>query len=57
MVPICEFQFLAYDTQLVMGGKKYELSPEEYVFASLTLYMDVIRIFLLLLAIFGRSDG
>lgn len=49
--------FLAYDVQLVMGGKKYELSPEEYIFASLILYMDIIRIFLLLLAIFGRGSN
>jgi len=49
--------FLAYDVQLVMGGKKYELSPEEYIFASLILYMDIIRIFLLLLAIFGRCNN
>lgn len=48
--------FLAYDTQLVMGGKKYELSPEEYIFGSLILYMDIVRIFLLLLALFGRGD-
>lgn len=49
--------FLAYDVQLVMGGRKYELSPEEYIFASLILYMDIIRIFLLLLAIFGRGNN
>jgi len=48
------FQFLAYDVQLIMGGKKYELSPEEYIFASLTLYLDIIRIFMLLLALFGK---
>ena len=40
-----------------MGGKKYELTPEEYIFASLILYMDIIRIFLLLLAIFGRGSN
>ncbi|XP_068670485.1 protein lifeguard 2-like [Montipora foliosa] len=49
--------FLAYDVQLVMGGRKYELSPEEYIFASLILYMDIIRIFLLLLAIFGHGNN
>jgi len=49
--------FLAYDVQLVMGGRKYELSPEEYIFASLILYMDIIRIFLLLLALFGRGSN
>lgn len=49
--------FLAYDVQLVMGGKKYELSPEEYILASLILYIDIVYIFLLLLAIFGRCNN
>merc|ERR1719259_1122814 len=32
---------LIYDTQLMVGGShKYSLSPEEYVFASLNLYLD-----------------
>lgn len=49
--------FLAYDVQLVMGGKKYELGPEEYILASLILYIDIVYIFLLLLAIFGRCNN
>ena len=46
--------FLVYDTQLLVGGRKYELSEEEYVFAALTIYIDVIQIFLYLLELFGR---
>lgn len=45
--------FLAVDTQLLLGNKKLSLSPEEYVFASLNLYLDIIQIFLYLLRIFG----
>ncbi|XP_030766228.1 protein lifeguard 1-like isoform X2 [Sitophilus oryzae] len=38
--------YLIYDTQLMMGGKhKYSISPEEYVFAALNLYLDIIYIF------------
>ncbi|XP_076820676.1 protein lifeguard 2-like isoform X1 [Clavelina lepadiformis] len=48
--------FLAFDVQLVMGGRKYELSPEEYIFGSLVLYIDIIYIFLFILAIFGGSS-
>ena len=48
--------FLVYDTQLLVGGRKYELSEEEYVFAALTIYIDVIQIFLYLLSILG-NDG
>ena len=51
--------YLVYDTQLLMGGKhKYSISPEEYVFAALSIYLDVINIFLYILMIVGgaRSD-
>lgn len=47
-------QFLAYDTQLLMGGRKHELSPEEHIFAALQLYMDIVQIFLFILRILGR---
>ncbi|XP_051576186.1 glutamate receptor, ionotropic, N-methyl D-aspartate-associated protein 1b (glutamate binding) [Myxocyprinus asiaticus] len=47
--------FLAVDTQLLLGNKKLSLSPEEYVFAALNLYMDIIHIFLYILQLFGRS--
>jgi len=43
-----------YDTQLLVGGGKYQLNEEEYVFGALTIYIDVIQIFLYLLEIFGR---
>ncbi|OQR79411.1 protein lifeguard 1-like [Tropilaelaps mercedesae] len=46
--------FLAFDTQMIMGGKKLEISPEEYVFASIQLYMDIVQIFLFLLQLFGE---
>ncbi|XP_065369650.1 protein lifeguard 1-like [Calliphora vicina] len=49
--------FLIYDTQMMMGGEhKYSVSPEEYIFAALTLYMDVIRIFLFILKLFGKKS-
>ncbi|XP_062846547.1 glutamate receptor, ionotropic, N-methyl D-aspartate-associated protein 1a (glutamate binding) [Trichomycterus rosablanca] len=47
--------FLAVDTQLLLGNKQLALSPEEYVFAALNLYTDIINIFMYLLAIVGRS--
>ncbi|CAG0914461.1 unnamed protein product [Notodromas monacha] len=34
--------YLVYDTQLMMGGNhKYAISPEEYIFAALNLYLDI----------------
>nr|XP_023688321.1 protein lifeguard 1-like [Paramormyrops kingsleyae]XP_023688322.1 protein lifeguard 1-like [Paramormyrops kingsleyae] len=49
--------FLAVDCQLVMGREKYGLSPEEYIFAALILYLDIITIFLYLLILFGGSSN
>lgn len=45
--------FLIYDLQLLMGGRTYELDPDEYVFASVTIYLDIINIFLSVLRIIG----
>jgi len=48
--------YIIFDTQMMMGGKhKYSLDPEEYVFASLNLYLDIINLFLYLLQIIGSS--
>ncbi|KAJ8335111.1 hypothetical protein SKAU_G00407500 [Synaphobranchus kaupii] len=47
--------FLAVDTQMLLGNKKLALSPEEYIFAALNLYTDIINIFLYILAIVGRA--
>lgn len=46
--------YLVFDLQLIMGGRKCELSPEEYILACVMLYTDVIQIFLYLLEIFSR---
>lgn len=46
--------YLIYDTQLMMGGKhKYSISPEEYIFAALNLYLDIVNIFMYILTIIG----
>lgn len=48
--------YLVYDTQLMIGGKhKYSISPEEYIFAALNLYLDIVNIFLYILTIIGAS--
>ncbi|SPP88083.1 protein lifeguard 1 [Drosophila guanche] len=50
--------YLIYDTQLMMGGRhRYSISPEEYIFAALNLYLDIINIFLDILVIIGGSDN
>lgn len=48
--------YIVFDTQMMIGGNhKYSLDPEEYVFASLNLYLDIINLFLYILQIVGAS--
>ena len=46
--------FLVYDTQQIMGGRKYEINPEEHIYAAICLYLDIINIFLAILRL-GRN--
>jgi FtsH-binding integral membrane protein len=43
--------YIIYDLQMIMGDRALKISPEEYIFAALTLYVDIVRIFLELLKI------
>ncbi|XP_072019973.1 protein lifeguard 2-like [Amphiura filiformis] len=49
--------FLAYDTQLLIGGRRYQLSEEEYIFGAMNLYIDVVYLFLIILSLFGGGRG
>ena len=48
--------FLIYDTQLIAGGKKHELSYDDYVVGALLLYIDIMMLFLELLRLFGGRN-
>ncbi|CAN8022455.1 unnamed protein product [Ixodes persulcatus] len=45
--------YIVIDTQLIVGGDKrtFALSPEDYIAGALTLYLDVINVFLFILQI------
>jgi len=48
--------YLVYDTQLILGefgGHKQQFGIDDYVFAALNLYLDIINLFLYILSIFG----
>ncbi|XP_071451123.1 protein lifeguard 1-like [Hetaerina americana] len=48
--------YLVYDTQLMMGGNhKFSISPEDYIFAAVSLYLDIVYIFMYILQIIGLS--
>jgi protein lifeguard len=47
--------YLAHHTKLIVSGKhsKYGMNEEDYVFGAMTLYNNIINIFLYLLRILG----
>lgn len=46
---------LLIDTQMIIGGGRYELGMDEYVFAALILYVDIMRLFLYILRAMGSK--
>lgn len=47
--------FLAIDTQLILGNKRFAFNPEDYVLATLQLYLDICQLFLYLLTLLGSK--
>ncbi|CAI4223533.1 unnamed protein product [Auanema sp. JU1783] len=47
--------YLAVDIQMLMGGRKYEISPEDHIFAAVQIFLDIVYIFWMLLSLFGSS--
>ena len=47
--------YIVYDTQLIVGGAhtKYQYDIDDYVFAAITLYLDIVNLFLYLLSLIG----
>ena len=45
--------FLLIDVQLIVGGRRHELSIDDYVIGAI-LFLDIIMIFLELLKLFGN---
>ena len=43
--------------QLLMGAGRQALSPDEYVFAALNIYLDVINLFMYILQVRGGERG
>ncbi|XP_077497161.1 protein lifeguard 3-like [Amblyomma americanum] len=51
--------FIVVDTQLIVGGSNRQcaVSPEDYIFGALTLYLDIINLFLFILQIMRSLDS
>ena len=47
--------YLIVDIQLIMGNQSRRIGMDDYVFAAINLYLDVINIFLYILRILGEK--
>ena len=47
--------YLIYDTQLILGKGEYKLTIDDYIFAAMNLYIDIIRIFLEILRLVAAA--
>ena len=49
--------YLLFDTQMIMGGdkKRYQFDEDSYILAAVSLYLDIINIFLYILQILDES--
>ena len=49
--------YIVYNTQLMMGGgKARQLRPDEHIMAAVSLYTDIINLFLYLLQAMARNQ-
>lgn len=47
--------YIVYDVQLIMGGGAYEYCLDDYCFAAVSLYLDIINLFLAILGAGGSE--
>lgn len=48
--------WLVIDLQMIMGGKSLQLTPDDWVFASISIYLDIVQIFMFILQIIGAMQ-
>ena len=48
--------YVAADTQIIMNGRKYGISYDDFVKASLMLYVDFLRLFVSILELLGNKN-
>jgi len=48
--------YIVHDTQLIIGGehKAHQFTVDDYVFAALNIYLDIMRLFLHMLRLMGK---
>jgi len=53
---ICFGVYLVFDTQLIMGGKRFQLEIDDYIIGALQLYLDIIILFLEILKLLAATE-
>lgn len=48
--------YIVYDTQLILGNKSRSLSIDDYIWAAMMLYIDIVQLFLYILQLLGNRD-
>lgn len=49
--------YLIYDIQAIMGGRRAAYSPDDYVAAAMSIYLDIVQLFIAILSIIGLSNN
>ena len=49
--------YLIFDTQMIIGEKRYELNDEDYILGALVLYLDIVVLFIYILRILGEAKN
>jgi FtsH-binding integral membrane protein len=47
--------YMIHDTQLIIGKGRWKLSLDDYILGAMVLYVDIITMFLYLLALFSKK--
>lgn len=48
--------YIIYDTQLILGKGEASLEIDDYIFAAMSLYIDIVQLFTYILQLLGNSD-
>lgn len=48
--------YLVIDTQMILGGRRMQLTIDDSVQGAMLLYIDIVQIFLYMLEMMGRNN-
>ena len=49
--------YIVFDTQLIIGKHQYSLSIDDYIWAAMMLYIDIVQLFIYILQILGSKSN